>query len=411
MLKPLIIDFDYRITHSASGQIARVFWESNCMEHFSPTIICSYQDISNESRCNLIQVRENKLIRYATSALKRLGFPDICHIPDQKVFSWAPFVLNRLNMIGLDGYDYIHSISCPESSHLIALELKKKCMLPWIAQFNDPWVENEAKSFASKRFAQIDCKREAEVAEYADLIIHTNQIIYENWCERYGELIKDKMVVLPLSFNVPHLPELQINTSLPKNSDKFRIFHIGHLYGRRSAQDIFDALAMIKEDSPILASKIELTFIGSLTQRDIDYVQQIGVTDMVRFLGVIHPDELASYYLSADMFLVIDMNVYRSPSFPSKLMLYHYYQKPIIGITTEGSIIEDDLRISGHRSFRYGDSKGIASYLRYAANDIENISDFDRNYWRRFTVENVARLYIKNVMKLVGDESDIVDRD
>lgn len=407
MIKPLIIDFDYRIIHSASGQIARVFWETNREKNFAPTIVCSYQDVEMDSGCDLIQVKECDLLRYISSAFRRLGFPDLCHIPDQRRFSWAPFALQRLRKTDVGSYDYIHSISCPESSHMVALELKKKYGLPWVAQFNDPWVENEAKSFRTDMFRGLDERYEAEVAEHADLIIHTNRIMYENWSVRYGDSIKEKMIVLPLSFNVRHLPEIRDEH---EPDGKFRIFHIGHLYGKRSAKDMFEALALIKERCPLSAEKIELSFIGTLSDDDMKYAQKLGISDMVKYLGVIHPDALASYYMSADMFLVIDMNVPRSPSFPSKLMLYHYYRKPIMSITTDDSIIEDDMRMSGHKSFLYGDAEGIASYLCQLLDGTVKADGFDRDYWRKFTVENVTELYLDRILKLISDESDIDNR-
>ena len=388
MIKPLIIDFDYRIIHSASGQIARVFWETNREKNFTPTIVCSYQDIETDSTCDLIQVKECNSLRYIGSALRRVGFPDFCHIPDQRRFSWAPFALRKLRKMDIGAYDYIHSISCPESSHMVALELKKKYGLPWVAQFNDPWVENEAKAFKTGMCRRLDERYEAEVAEYADLIIHTNRIIYENWSARYGDSIKEKMIILPLSFNVSHLPEIYEEH---EQNSKFKIFHIGHLYGKRSARDMFEALALVKERVPLSAKKIELSFIGTLSDSDMKYAHKLGVNDMVQYLGVMHPDNLHSYYMSADMFLVIDMNVPRCPSFPSKLMLYHYYRKPILSITTEGSIIEDDMTMSGHKTFMYGDAKGIASYLCSLLDGTVNSAEFDHDYWRKFTVENVTR--------------------
>lgn len=407
MLRPLVIDFDYSILHSASGQIARVFWETNNGKRFNPTVVCSSQNTGIKSNCELVHVDECTLLRRATSAVKRLGFPDLCHIPDQRRFSWMPFVLHKLKGMDIKEYDYIHSISCPESSHLLALELKRKSSLPWVAQFNDPWIENEAKIFKTSRFKRKDEKLELEVAKTADLIIHTNRVIYENWCERYDESIRSKMVVLPLSFNIMNLPD-HVGSSC--SDDKFRIFHIGHLYGKRSAKDVFDALAIIKENNPSLADKLEMIFIGTLSMDDMVYAKQCGVEDLVKYIGVIHPDELTEYYQLADMFLVIDMEVLRSPSFPSKLMLYHYYQKPILGITTHGSIIEEDLQASGHKSYLYGDSVGIASYLTSAIKGEVDVSCFDRSYWKKFSVENVTNLYIDNISRLFEDESNIDNR-
>lgn len=81
-----------------------------------------------------------------------------------------------------------------------------------------------------------------------------------------------------------------------------------------------------------------------------------------------------------------------------------------MSITTDDSIIEDDMRMSGHKSFLYGDAEGIASYLCQLLDGTVKADGFDRDYWRKFTVENVTELYLDRILKLISDESDIDNR-
>lgn len=398
MYTPLLIDYDYQIIHSASGQIARVFWEQTHEFLSRPIIVCAdYQDTLSSNN-QLIKVKDRGWIRHIFGLCRELGLPDVCHIPDQRRFSWEPFVVNEIKKRNCH-FDYIHSISCPESSHLIALKIKQFSRKPWVAQFNDPWIGNEAKRFKTNYYPKVDAALERKVAENADLIIHSNRIMVEDWLERYGDIVRDKMVIFPFSFNIAQLPDVEEHHI---RGEKLRVSHIGHLYGARSATPMLRALQRLKSDSPEIYKQIELVFIGSLPDADKVFVKENSLSDCVHFLGKMPPESLTKYYLESDVFLVIDMNVPRSPSYPSKLLMYHYYRRPILSIAPSDSIIEDDMQKSGHRCYTYEDIDGIEAYLKGAVVDYTSLQSFDYDYWRQFTVENVANLYHKELNKLLS---------
>lgn len=386
--------------NSATGQIARTFWAYNETRGFDPTILCSSPQVPSVPTLDrAIEIDDNNLVRHALGLFREMGFPDVCHCPDQRRFSWMPFVLRYFDKhLCTEHFDYIHSISCPETSHLIAYNIKRRTALPWIAQFNDPWIGNEAKRFKTKCLKKADDKLERLVAVNADLIIHSNRIIFEDWTDRYGDIVKDKMVILPFSFNIP--VETEHAPSLHPSPLKIHIYHIGTLYGKRSAKTFFDALALFRNRYPDESDKVEVTFIGGVSESEKNYATHLRLHDTVKYIGYMPPEQLEAYYKHSDLFLVIDMNVGRSPSYPSKLMLCHYYRKPIMSITTNDSIIMDDMRQSGHNAFLYDDTEGMADHLHRAVTDYPSLLHFDHNHWRSFTVENVTSLYKEQLHKL-----------
>lgn len=397
-MKVLLIDSNYQIQNNASGQISRVFWESNA-DVFNPTIVCTKQYEVFKSNCRVISVPESTFIHNIGGLLRRIGLSDLCHIPDLKRFSWKPFVLRRINKeLNLRDFNYIHSISCPESSHLIALELKKKTGLPWVAQFDDPWVENVNKKFKWGKLQKVDRHYEDLVAKNADIIIHSNKVIFKNWVQRYGVQLMQKASILPFSYNIPTLP--RINDTIGR-SGALKIFHIGNLYASRSAKSFFTA---VKEFEKTYAETLplDITFIGSLPETEVSFVESLDLKSKVSFLGVLSPDSLNNYYEAADVFLVIDMNLAKSASWPSKLMLYHYFRKPILSITVKDSVIEDDMISSGHKHYYFDDIKGISDYLYTASTDYDSLLRFDHNYWKQFTVENVTNLYLDAIKNIPG---------
>ena len=404
MNKVLLVDYDFKITNSASGQIARVFWNANS-KLFDTSVICAKGDVESDNNCTIIEVADKASIRHFFGLLREFGLPDLCHMPDQKRFSWQPFVMRKAKKVIMkEQFDIIHSISCPETAHLIAYKLKCLTGLPWIAQFNDPWVENEIKKFRFSSFRKRDLKLERLVAENADIIIHSNKVIVNSWKERYGENIINKIKIFPLSFNIPNLPLVKHNESPDSTKYKISIYHIGHLYGARSARTLFMGLASLFESNPEYISRIEVSFIGSLSEEDKKLAEKLCLNNNINYLGVMPPDKLLDFYNNADVFLVIDMEVPESPSFPSKLLLYHYFRKPILSITTEKSIIEDDMIVSGHHYYYYGDVEGVAGYLKRAIEDYPSLLKFDHNHWKEYTVENVTNLYLKELNNLLLDK-------
>ncbi|MBK8489273.1 MAG: hypothetical protein IPL48_16005 [Bacteroidetes bacterium] len=61
-------------------------------------------------------------------------------IPDARKFWIEPSVKFLLKYISDKPVDIIISTGPPHSMHMIALALKQKTELPWIADFRDPWT-------------------------------------------------------------------------------------------------------------------------------------------------------------------------------------------------------------------------------------------------------------------------------
>lgn len=388
MINPLIIDSNYCIVNNAAGQISRAFWEHIDHKVINPTVLCGVLNEELHLNNYLIQVKDRTWISKFIGAFRRLGFPDLYYIPDTKWYSWCPVAYRKV-LAEKRKYDYIHSISSPRSDHLLAKKLKKYYNIPWIAQLDDPWHDTSGRNYRFRKFADFDLKLEREVAEGADLIIHSNEVLRDIWAERYGQAIVDKMVILPFNFNIYDLPDVK---SIP-NNEKLEVSHIGHIYNTRSAMTLFRALEIIKSDNPEIANKLHFTFIGGIHEKEKQYVQESSISEMVTFIPTLPPEQLKEYYQKSNMFLVIDINIPRSPNYPSKLMMYFYYQRPIIGITNPQCQLVKELNETGNTYFYYGESEKMAEMLKDAVLNYNNYLNFDKDYWKRHTVENVQGLY------------------
>ncbi|MCH3941590.1 MAG: glycosyltransferase [Bacteroidales bacterium] len=391
MLKPLVILFGYKEVHNASAQIARTFWENIPKTDYSPTIICA--QMSSEVLLNnpVYHVNNNRLIHSIFAVFRRLHFKDVSMIPDIEYYSWNPQALKKIKkLLKSEHFDYIHTISSPQSTHLLGLELKRITGLPLVVQCNDPWHDTSGRKYHFKRLAELDLKYEREVAEGADIIIHTNRVIADIWHERYGEEVFNKIHVVPLSFNIYNLPVVQKKEN---PNEKLIISHIGNIYSSRSSMTIIRGVEKFLSDYPNYKSKFEIQFVGGVHQKEKEYVYEHGLTEYIKYLGKIAPENLQTIYEQSDIFLLIDVIIKRNPNYPSKLMMYYYYQRPILGLTTPNSNLEEELLESGHTVCYYDDIESVCDYLKIALTDYKRLNCFKTNYWEKHTVENVFSIY------------------
>jgi len=294
----------------------------------------------------------------------------------------------------LNEFDWIHTVSFSCSSHLAGLYLKSKINLPWVAQFYDPWVGNCYRKYKTKFFRKLDEKIEYQVAMNADIIIHTNEIIKKDWERRYGKMVSEKIFVLPFSYdeNSP-----VIDHAKPINKKKKRILYVGNLYLDRNLEDIIKALKIMKAKVPDLEEKIEFVFIGNVPSSDKISVTANNLNNLFVFLGQKPYNELSTFYNEADLLLVIDAPAEENLFFPSKLIEYFLYQKPILGISPNISATHDLLSESGHKWIENGDINQMVEYFMILLNDYDSLLKFDHSYYLKFSPKKLGEEYIKLV--------------
>lgn len=405
MYKPLVISRSYLCDKSSVGQIQRVFCEYLKEHDFSPTIICSKSKLNDipvdRLNCHIIPTHDSQVIRYLVALMKRVIAPDVANIPDYAQYTWAYSAKRKAKKEAMSGkYDHIFSVCVPFTSHLIALETKRVSGLPWIASFYDPWVDNPYRPFKFRHFYERDKINEALVAENADAIIHSNMAIYNEWVERYGESIKEKMYIIPFVFN-----EKQMVSDVPsdkKKNTKFVISHIGTLYPGRDSVDFLKAVRLLLDEHPELISKLQIKYVGTVTDNDRNTVKKYGLSEITEFLGFLSEKDCLPYFEQSDLFLAVDGKKSRNVFFPSKILKYFYFGKPILGLTPSGSALQFELQQSHNAYFENEDYRGISDFLYKAISSDDFSSVNDTEYWHNFTMKKIYPQYVDIVNSVVG---------
>jgi len=333
------------------------------------------------------------------SSIARRLFPDLVLLPDIEKYTFLPFLKRELrNVKSNTDFDWIHTISNPCSSQLAGLALKKKIKLPWVAQFYDPWVGNCYREFKTNTFSKLDAKTEYEIALNADVIIHTNEVVKDMWIKRYGDIVRDKIVVLPFSYD--ENIEIKENNSFGFNrkvGKKISVLYVGNLYLNRNIDDIIFAINELKKTIPDLEDKIVFRFVGIVSRHDIENIKKNRLDNLFELIGQKPYDQLAEYYKDADILLVIDAPAKENIFFPSKLIEYFIYKKPLLGISPKISETHNLLVESGHTSIENGNIIEIVDYFRCMINNPGSKLKFNSNYFSKFSPDLLASRYVELV--------------
>ena len=246
-------------------------------------------------------------------------------------------------------------------------------------------------------FRSLNKRLERRVAENATLIVHNNEGLANLWRERYGEEVAKKIVVIPLNENF--LDECRTFLSL-ENKDVLQISHIGTFYPFRSAKAFIEGIRFFVESYPQLRNRIKVNFAGRTLSSDVDLINDYQLTDVFNLMGVLSREECEDVYTKSDILLATAEQPFEDYTFPSKIIKYFYYQKPILGVARPSSVLYSELSSAGHQCISPGHLKDMADYLYKAVTDYKSICDFDKNHWKKFAVSNVAAQYYECIKKI-----------
>lgn len=381
--RPLFICPEYG-TNDVNAVIEDIIISSLDESNFQPTVLCTGKGKRND-RIQTIEVKHNPIIKRIEYHLRTFIMT-----PDTYLYSWAiPSIFSILRI--KKDFTYIHSVSVPYSTHFIGYFIHKWYKIPWIAHFFEPWEDNPYarpnKNFIYKYFLK---KWETLVARNADIIIHNNSIIIDSWKRKYGIEVSNKMFLLPLPFD----PCTLNKTDYTRKDDCIIISHIGNLYGQRNAKLVITAVKELICEHPYLIDKLTMNFVGKISQSDIDLIKCYNLEKIFNCIGSISEEQCSYYYNNSDYYLVIEGKEQGSLFFPSKILKYFYYGKPIIGITTKGSVLDEELIQSNNISIYHNEIEKIKDVLlRILLNDTYSANN--KKYWEKFCITNVVKEYVK----------------
>lgn len=402
MLKPLIINRDYLFAHSPNGECLRSFMGGMSKDEWQPLIYGSdKQPLVSFSGYGYRLTHEKRYVQYLAALVRRVLIPDLTWLPGYEWSAWGKGAANRIIKDINSGEvtpDYIHSISYPVASHWAALKVKRATGLPWVMQLYDPWADNPYRPFRTEYFKKKDWEMEATAVKEADLIIHTNEKIANLWRERYSEDVSKKIIVLPLTTPIP---SVSVSPITHKSTEPLVISHIGNFMLNRRAEPFIRALSKLLTIHPEYRAKIKVNFIGTVPDEDKKLIEENNLGNIIKLHGTLPIDKCEVFYKDSDLFLVVDGINPNNIFFPSKILKYFYFQRPVLGISPSGSVLDGELKASGHCCFDNQSIDEITEYLNTAITDYEKLCGFNTDYWKKFEASSVVDRYKGYVMNML----------
>src|SRR5581483_7322707 len=201
-------------------------------------------------------------------------------IPDARAFWVKPSARYLVEYLGKNKVDAMVSTGPPHSMHLIALELKKKLNIPWVADFRDPWTEIDfysklmLTSGADKKHKRL----ELSVLQTADAV----SCVGQNWLDGLESIYRRNV-------KGPYTPEMHARFHFISNGfdpedyadsgpivmdKKFSMAHIGTLDKSRNPELLWKVLAGIVKKNPDFAKDLEIKFVGKVDISVLDDIEK-----------------------------------------------------------------------------------------------------------------------------------------
>ena len=196
-------------------------------------------------------------------------------IPDARKFWIKPSIKYLSNYILKNKIDVIISSGPPHSCHLIALELKNKFSLKWIADFRDPWtnIDFYEKLKLSKYADKIHKSLESKVLTNADVILSVGRTL--------GEELKDlgakRLEVIENGYDAEDLK----STDKIDLDSKFTIAHIGSFSPSRNHPILWKALSELINENNNFANNFKLKLVGKVDVSVFEEIKKNKLNDYV----------------------------------------------------------------------------------------------------------------------------------
>jgi glycosyltransferase involved in cell wall biosynthesis len=270
----------------------------------------------------LSEGKENTLLQSAMIWVRGNFF-----IPDARKFWIKPSISYLSDYIIKNKIDAIISTGPPHSMHLIAMGLKQKFNLPWIADFRDPWT-------------QIDFYSQLKLSNWADnkhkklerqVLTKANKVVTVSpSCGKDLEKLGGRKVdVITNGFDTD---DFNFSSDL-KPLDGFLFHHIGALNKDRNPYTLWKVLGELCKEHADLKKDLIIKFTGKTDAIAFESLKQNGILDNAQKTDYLpHSDVVKLMAQSPVLLLALNNTPNNAGVLSGKLFEYLAAKRPIFGI-------------------------------------------------------------------------------
>lgn len=268
---------------------------------------------------------------------RNLQFPDA---------AW-PWIRQSLptvkDLVKTGKYAVIYSTSPPVTAHLIAHQVKQKLDIPWVADFRDPWSDNQINN-RKKNWLRMQRDRicERRILRHADAIIANTPTNRDTLISKH-RVPSNKVTTIPNGYdeqdfqNMEHIPP----------DDYFQVAFTGSAYANYTPHkfiDVFHKFLLRRPDA-----RIRWLIAGNACQWAKNEITDPTVLEKVILLGQIPHTQIPNL-LGSSHLLVLMYPSGLEYSIPGKLYEYLRSGTPIMAVSDRPSEVHRVLSETSHGS-------------------------------------------------------------
>lgn len=215
----------------------------------------------------------------------------------------------------------------PHSLHLIALKLKNKLNIAWLADFRDPWTDIDfydhlqLTSWADKKHHRLEKK----VLSNADKITVATPGMKRDFLVDYPQLNLD---VITNGFDKDDFKNVK-----KVQEEKFVLAHIGVLIPSRNHPFFWDVIKELVEEYSEFSKHFCFRSIGNIDQSIIAEIQKRELLPFIEIINYIpHKEVITELKKAWVLILKIRNSQNQLSTLPGKLLEYFASRRPIISI-------------------------------------------------------------------------------
>ena len=345
----------------------------------------------------LSEEKENTLLQSAMIWVRGNFF-----IPDARKFWIKPSVAYLSHYIKQHKIDAVISTGPPHSMHLIAMGLKQKFNIPWIADFRDPWTQIDFYSqLKLSSFADAKHKKlENQVLTQANKVVTISPSCGKD-LEKLGNRTVD---IITNGFDTDDFTPIAIGGD-SKMSDGFMFHHTGALNKDRNPYTLWKVLGDLCKENPELKQDLILKFTGKTDAIVLESLKQQGLEANFQKLEYMpHSEIVKSMVQSPILLLPLNNTPNNAGVLSGKLFEYLAAKRPIFGVglpNADAAAILKETQAGVMVDFDdyEGTKKQVLNlYAQYKSNTLTVQSNSIDKYSRK----NCAGAYTKLLNEIVG---------
>lgn len=319
-------------------------------------------------------------------------------IPDARKYWITPSVKYLTEWLANNKVDVIVSTGPPHSMHMIAHGVKQNTGLPWLADFRDPWtnIDFYKELKLSRRADKEHHRQELQVLKIADEVVVISNSMKSDFLKIFN---RDYSVIT----NGYDKDDVENVHSVKDNV--FSIAHIGSMAKSRNPENLWKALASLKESIPTLEDDLRIKLIGTVDISVIDSIERYNLQGNLEKIDYKPHDEIIKIQKqSRVLLLIINDTPNAKVILPGKFFEYMASGRPILCI---GPHDGDAAEIIENTSSGYVAEQDNYEEIR------KTLSVLYRNYRENTDVviaENISKYSREELTKEMAERLDFITR-